>query len=329
MRRGQIAIALPKGRLLAETEPELLDQMALSPDGNTLVVADALGGLQILDPTSGERRRRMEGDWVPHRMWFSSRSVLTVLQEDGSLSQIDTQNGGVVEHWEMEGWRPGDLLATSPDGRLTALFRRSAGQNQVLIHGFSPGEILLDLGRFPTPSEPAFAPDGMTLAVVRRDAIELWDLNRSAVGTRLEGAGTEATPLRFTPDGEYLVGSDGDIWRTDDGKVASIDARPGLFAISPNGEVLVTSEGSLWDPRNGGSLGRLEATGPARPLLDRARGQRAARAEDVCRVRGRPANLAPVPRRPPHRRLHRRDQSRRHGDPHARHVRLVSRYRTN
>ncbi|OGO45764.1 MAG: hypothetical protein A2W34_08000 [Chloroflexi bacterium RBG_16_64_32] len=255
---GVIRVWTVSGRLLAETEPELLDQMALSPDGNTLVVADALGGLQILDPTSGERRRRMEGDWVPHRMWFSSRSVLTVLQEDGSLSQIDTQNGGVVEHWEMEGWRPGDLLATSPDGRLTALFRRSAGQNQVLIHGFSPGEILLDLGRFPTPSEPAFAPDGMTLAVVRRDAIELWDLNRSAVGTRLEGAGTEATPLRFTPDGEYLVGSDGDIWRTDDGKVASIDARPGLFAISPNGEVLVTSEGSLWDPRNGGSLGRLE-----------------------------------------------------------------------
>ena len=62
--------------------------------------------------------------------------------------------------------------------------------------------------------------------------------------------------------------------------------------------------------------------GSLRLLLDREGSERAARGEDVRGVQRRAADLAEVQGRHAHRRLHRRDQPRRHGDADARHVRV-------
>jgi serine/threonine-protein kinase len=256
---GIIRVWTISGRLLAETEPELLDQMALSPDGRTLAAPDALGGLQVLDLISGAVLRRMPGAWYPRQMWFSSPSVLTVLQLDGKLSQIDIDDGSIIESWVLEEWTEGDRLASSPDGRLMALFRRTAGRNQVLIFGLRPGGILLDLGRFPTASEPVFAPEGSTLALMRREAVELWDLQRGQVRSQIDGAGDTTGGLRFAPNGENLINGRGEIWATADGdKVGSVEGPLEIFVISPSGEVLIKSDGSVWDARDGRSLGNLE-----------------------------------------------------------------------
>jgi hypothetical protein len=243
---------------MAETEPEYLDEMALSPDGEALVVADALGGLEVIDPTSGEVVRRLPGAWYPRQMVFGSRSLLAVLQEDGTVSQVDVGEGRVVERCAIEGWSSGDRLAMSRDGRLLAVFRSFAGENRLLVFSLCPDRPLLDLGRFPRLVEPIFAPDGMTLAVVRREAVELWDLQRGVVGRQIEGAGADAGIMRFAPNGDQLITGSGEIWQIGDGKVGSLEASLGLFDVSPNGEVLVTNDGSLWDARDGRSLGRLE-----------------------------------------------------------------------
>ena len=62
--------------------------------------------------------------------------------------------------------------------------------------------------------------------------------------------------------------------------------------------------------------------GPVRLLLGRGRGQRPAREEDGRGVRRRPADVAEIQGRPPHRRLHRRHLAGRHRHAHARDVRV-------
>jgi WD40 repeat protein len=247
------------GQRLAETEPEFLDEMALSPDGATLVVPDAPGGLEVIDLTTGQVVRRVSGSWDSHQLAFSSPSILTVLQANGVLSQVDVEQARVVENWTVGGWSAADLLGMSSDGRLMAMFRRFAGDNRVLVFSLSPDRPLLDLGRFPLPAEPAFAPDGNTLALVRRQAVELWDLQRGEVRRQLSGAGDDTGILRFSPDGEYLITGRGEIWKIDSGdKAGSVEGPLGTFVVSPNGEVLIKNDGTLWDARDGQSLGRLE-----------------------------------------------------------------------
>src|SRR3970040_2574641 len=105
-------------------------------------------------------------------MAFGSRSLLAVLQEDGTVSQLAVGEGRVVERCAIEGWSAGDRLATSRDGRLLAVFRSFAGENRVLVFSLCPDRPLLDLGRFPRLVEPIFAPDGRSLAVVRGGAVD-------------------------------------------------------------------------------------------------------------------------------------------------------------
>ncbi len=256
---GIVRVASLAGQRLAETEPEFLDEMALSPDGATLVVPDSLGGLEGIDLTTGQVVRRVPGSWYPRQLAFSSRSILTVLQENGVVSQVDVEQGRVVESWAVEGWSAADWLALSPDGRLVAMFRRFAGDNRVLVFSLSPERPLLDLGRFPLPAEPAFAPDGTTLAMMRREAVELWDLQRGQLRSQIDGAGDTTGGLRFAPNGENLINGRGEIWATADGdKVGSVEGPLGTFVVSPNGEVLIKNDGTLWDAQDGRSLGRLE-----------------------------------------------------------------------
>jgi WD40 repeat protein len=238
--------------------PEPLDLIALTPDGRTVAVPNATGAIDLVELMSGVLQRSLPGAWFPDRLEFGSLSTLAVLRQDGSLTLLDVINGRVLDQFTLEAYSGPEYFALAQDGREYANLRLAAGRNLLQIFGLMEGGSLLDLERYPQPLRPAFSPDGQALAMVRRNQVELWDLQSGEVIGRLEAIGDSIGPLAFTPDGTRLVAGSGEIWDLDSGELAAqFEPVDRSERVVTNGHLIVAESGQIWDIRGGESLGSI------------------------------------------------------------------------
>lgn len=247
------------GVLLGSSRADTLDRMALSPDGSRVAVPDGRGAIELLDAESGGLWRTLPGSWLPDWIAFGSDTTLAAVGQQGDLSVLDLSNGRVLDRYPLEGYAGPQYLTLAPDGRGHANLQLVAGQNRLQLFSLSELGVLLELGRYPLPHRPVFSPDGRTLAMVRRNEVELWDVQTAALVGRLEGAGGEIGELSFTPDGARLVAGSGEIWDLATGSLAArFEPAVRSERVVTNGYLIVSESRQIWDIRDGDHLGSLE-----------------------------------------------------------------------
>jgi WD40 repeat protein len=103
------------------------------------------------------------------------------------------------------------------------------------------------------PDRIAFSPDGDFLAVPVRETIELWDVRTRTRAQVLEGNGSGALGLAFSPDGATLAASEIDgtinLWNTKNGQLEKIATRRGKGVLSAGFLPSTKPRTSRWLPR--------------------------------------------------------------------------------
>jgi WD40 repeat protein len=246
------------GRLIASSSSDYLDLMAINPEGDIVALPDALGRIDIFDLASAQVIRTIEGSWFPVWMHYNSPSILMLLQEDRTLSFIDSENGRTLLSLKDERFEAGSYKHLSFDGRLLAILQLEAGSKRLYVFPLSADGPFFDLGTFPLPYIPTFSPDGKIVVTIQRNHVILWDIPTREVLLDLEGLGTAVGHVTFTPDGRSLLASTGEIWELESGQMVDSFLNPApSVEIRSNGKIILSRDGQLWDLTGGESLGLL------------------------------------------------------------------------
>jgi WD40 repeat protein len=270
--------------VLLETDPQLY-AMALSPDGNTLVVSQGeRTRIRFLDPAAG--KLRWEADCIYDQgklRWFPS--------EPG-----DVPGGDGWSHESARSHKPYQV-AFSPDGTTMAV---ACGRGESRARGTYQYSGVFLFNAQGGKSEPrplsedatvgvcvAFSPQGTLLACgAPGGKVELWDYRSHKRIASLEGHKKDVEALAFTPDGARLIsaayGESVRVWRVEDARLERIlithpyripfqdtyythsfwRYQPVGLAVSPDGKVLATAENGpavrLWELPGFRSLGVLQ-----------------------------------------------------------------------
>jgi WD40 repeat protein len=193
--------------LLVEADPDLVADMAFSPDGSLLATAGRSGRFRLWDPLTGaERRRLQEAGPAVSRIAFSpdSRS-LAALDAEGRLTLHDLVGNG--ERWTARpGQGHGKCLVFTPDGgtlicataddRLSLI--ESAGGREVwsirVVGGI--GQALFRTG--PSGRRELFT-------VTDDGLVQERDLQTGRVLRPLTVGNGFTSDTNLTPDGRFLV----------------------------------------------------------------------------------------------------------------------------
>jgi WD40 repeat protein len=251
---------------LAASPADDMELMALSPDGKTAAVPNAVGGIEIVDLASGQAVKTVAGAWYPVKLVYDSASVLAIWHGENQLTFWDLNQNQPIEEYSGERFNNPGFFTLSQDGRLFAVWNRSASKDNLNVFALNSSQPLFDFGRYPKPAPMRFSPDDRYLAVVNNKAVDVWDLQTGQKVT-LEGQSKAIGELAFSADGTRLVSATGEIWDVANGKLAATFDVPkelASVALSPNGQVIVGNEGSLWDAATGQPIDVLKNTrGPA------------------------------------------------------------------
>jgi WD40 repeat protein/DNA-binding SARP family transcriptional activator len=205
-----LASRSPTGQPIPVTEmagqtisPDITD-LALSPDGRTLVIGDDLGRVTLWDLTTRSR-------WVLQ----AARANSFQFSPDGTVLAV-ASHGGEVRLWEVAArslvprWRLGadradaSAVAFTPDGRTLA----TGGQEGMILlwdarMGRQLGPPLV--GHPSGVASSAFSPDGRLLATVDGEAI-LWDVaTHKQLGPALPIPSQGPHAVAFLPGGAQLA----------------------------------------------------------------------------------------------------------------------------
>jgi WD40 repeat protein len=231
---------------------------ALSPDGQTLAIADS-SGIHLVDLATGKTSAkfgdRKDGSnvavWSPDGKWLADAANREIIIWDvvhaKAIQRWSHEAGGVVG------------LQFSPDGRSLAYATRNPGSTRIRALDGKKEERVLGLAGFDRIVR--FSPDGAILAAScdtptlkgHRSNTRLWDV-RTGEMLRDVGSGNAAA---FSPDGKMLVISGLGSVRTFDvatGKLVhslpETNEHVGAVIFSPDGKMLATAHGERirrWD----------------------------------------------------------------------------------
>ncbi len=241
--------AYPDGQLLAETGTDPLPLMALSPDGQSLALPNAIGQIEILSLVVSEPSRIMSGAWQVQALRYVDNRLLLVLGKDGVVSLINTTTGNIVETYRTLGITDARHFALDPQARLLAVWGRAASRDGVRLFPFSKAQQpLYTIEGFFQPDELIFAPDGRRLAVAKSGLIQIWDLQTWQLLFELKGNHRDYGNLVFTPDSSRLIAATGEVWSLTDGSwLGSFASTTTEIILSPDGKIIVGNEGTLWN----------------------------------------------------------------------------------
>lgn len=258
---------------LIESPGETINDVALAPDGNTLVTGSGSGLVRLWQTADGSLLRAFEASASAiNRLAFSP---------DGTLAAAGTKKGDVYIWSISDGtlrrtlsghtlgvksvvFSPdGESLASGGDDGLVRLWRVQNATLTDLLGGLVPNELV---------TQVAFSPDGQLLAAVSTyPRLRLWQIveTEESEGSSAEAVGrlplrtistaSSARSVAFSPVGTVLAtGSiDGRVrfWLTEDGALLkTLEAQPAQInsvVFSPNGALLASGAGDgvirLWD----------------------------------------------------------------------------------
>lgn len=256
----------PDGQLLAETGTDALPLMALSPDGQSIAVPNAIGQIEIQPLAPGGPIQLMNGVWQVEAIQYLDNRLLFVLARDGTVSLIDTTTGNAVETYPDLGIIDARHIAVDPQSRLLAVWGRAASRDGVRIYPFSKAQLpLYVIEGFNETDELVLSPDGRRLAVARSGTVQIWDLQTWQLLFELKGNHRTYGTLVFTPDGSRLIAATGEVWSMADGVlIGSFASTTTNIALSPDGQVIVGDEGTLWNANTLQPIEQLQGLrGPA------------------------------------------------------------------
>jgi WD40 repeat protein len=262
--------ALPEGAFLwqqRDAHSGIIHAMALSPDGNYVVIAGYGRRVCIWDAANGQLIRTMSDHvravsvcWAPHGgriaavsdlnhrlyVWsvVDARTILDVDLQDAGANL----NGGYRVAWSTTN----DVLATA------------TGDGYVRLWDPSTGRVLREYGyHSSTAWAVQWSPDGRRLASSGHDAtICIWDPSMDGEPLRIRGHATDVDCIAWSPDGQRLASVARDrtirLWAPVTGaELARYDfpeLSGGPLTWSPDGTFLASSHiGStfrLWDTRS-------------------------------------------------------------------------------
>jgi WD40 repeat protein/predicted Ser/Thr protein kinase len=224
---------------------EVVQAIAVSPDGSRIASADSDGSVRISDAETGEEVhsfRVATGIGEKKAMAYS---------RDGRLLAVTGEDGTQIEIWDMQTSRRSARLmghkgtvfsvAFSSDGRLLAT---ASGDQTVRVWDLAAAScVSVLIGHTDDVFSAVFHPDGKRLASAGRDrAVWLWDLATGRDVARLEGHTNYVFSLAFSPDGTSLASASGDatvrIWEIEPPARRQV-ARREAEALRPEAKRLV------------------------------------------------------------------------------------------
>jgi WD40 repeat protein len=220
-----------------------VNEVAYSPDGQLVVIAQLNGTLQIrrndgtiLKSFRGHQGRAWGVDFSPDgREWLSTGL-------DGKI-RLWTPDGRLIR--TLIGHTDGNWRAIfSPDGSLIA----SCGLDKTVKLWTRDGKLLRSLPHDGFVFAGAFSPDGQTLATGGFDnKIRLWRLDGTLLKTLAEHRGGVSS-IAYSPDGAHFVSTSEDgtikLWRADGTLLKTLtDHRDAVIDIasSPDGRTFASS----------------------------------------------------------------------------------------
>jgi WD40 repeat protein len=245
---GKEVRKLPKGDYFPE---------AVTLDGRLAATREQRTTIVVWDFLTGKEVHSFDSDTLG-RVLYTLRVAFT---PDGkSLASCDSGEKPGIQFWDVKtgkplrhlkvGTRMPQAVAFSPDGKVMAVSscmdlsgrRTSERDYSLTLHDAVSGKQLRTLSVFGGVSDVlAFSPDGKTLAVGRRQSIELYDV---ATGKPLTPAchkwAVEA--VAFRPCGKQIVTLGGDrvvrVWSPDGAPIQTVSLqkrRPWEVALSADG----------------------------------------------------------------------------------------------
>ena len=243
-----------------------------SPDGAQLAAGTSAGAVHLLDPRTGEERRRLEpgSEWIVPVAWSPDGSFLAAGASDG---RIFLWRGPAAQAVSLAGHEgPVTALAFSPDGRVLlsggtdrtvrswslpdgagqvlyadpiAWVDSVEGTPEGLLAAFSDGALRLwtwpemrlrQEARFPIGMHPealAFDPMGRWLAAGFGDGtLRIWPISSTQPIAAWGAHRLWVTAIAFHPQGEWLAS-------------AGADGKIHLWTL-PDGRRIATFEGDPW-----------------------------------------------------------------------------------
>jgi WD40 repeat protein len=250
------------------------DQVALSPDGNTLAAVTNEPGqanciLQLWDVATGRWFAGVGS--VPshvHRLRFAPAGEhVAVACTDGTVRIFDARNiHDLPGHRPAEAW----AVAFAPDGKTLA----SAGDDHTIriwsVPDFKLHSVLR--GHTGLVASVAFSPDGLTLASGGFDhMVRLWDVATGREKGVLRGHTQDIRVVAFSPDGRFLASAARSVKQAiGELKLWDVAAGKERTALAANGtSVAFSADGRLLaycDDNNAGKLVDLSTLKPTRGI---------------------------------------------------------------
>ena len=221
--------------------------IAVSPDGQTLVAGDTVGGITIFNLETEDKLRLQEQN--------SFITSVAISPDGQTLASGST--GQTIKLWNLP---MGQLLGTlshsnnvssvaiSPDGQTLA----SGSHDQtVKLWDLATGTLLHTLEGHDGPvTSVAISPDGQTIASGSHDqTIKLWNVETGEELQTIEDPQNSILSIAISPDGQLIVtgGTDGKVklWDFKTGElIPSLMEHSGqVYSVtfSPDGETLVSA----------------------------------------------------------------------------------------
>ena len=230
---------------------ETLGQIAISPDGST-VIAAPYDGLTRWDIPTWTRLDTLSSSQGISEFALSPDGGTVVASKNEALMFIDlttesepriVASGGYIQ-----------VLAYSPDGRRVA----SAGAKLTLWDA-DAGTVVREIEGPPHVTDLAFSPRGATLAAASGDGlVRLWNVETGLAELVLTGHNGSVESVAYSPDGSILASGGSDLsvrfWDTGTGEsLASVmghTAAVARLAFSPDGTLLASGGNDgvrLWE----------------------------------------------------------------------------------